>query len=52
MQFLQICRLHIYNVNLLFHHIQKLLYWTEILTADHLSLVNSLACSRNQFEMI
>ncbi len=29
-QFLQICRLHIHDVNLPFHHIPKVLYWIEI----------------------
>ncbi len=29
-QFLQICRLHIHDVNLSFHHIPKVLYWIEI----------------------
>jgi len=29
-QLLQMCRLHIHDVNLLFHHIPKLLYWIEI----------------------
>ncbi len=29
-QWLQICRLHIHDVNLLFHHIPKVLYWIEI----------------------
>jgi len=52
-QLLQICRLHIHNVNLPFHHISKVLYWTEIWWLwSHLSTVNSLSCSRNQFEMI
>ncbi len=30
-QLLQICRLHIQDVNLPFHHIPKVLYWIEIL---------------------
>ncbi len=30
MQLLQICRLHIHDVNLPFHHIPKVLYWIEI----------------------
>ncbi len=29
-QLLQICRLHIHDVNLPFHHIPKVLYWIEI----------------------
>ncbi len=29
-QLLQICRLHIHDVNLSFHHIPKVLYWIEI----------------------
>ncbi len=29
-QLLQICRLHIHDVNLPFHHIPKMLYWIEI----------------------
>ncbi len=29
-QLLQVCRLHIHDVNLPFHHIPKLLYWIEI----------------------
>ncbi len=29
-QLLQICRLHIHDVNLSFHHIPKMLYWIEI----------------------
>ncbi len=29
-QFLQICRLHIHDVNLSFHHIPNVLYWIEI----------------------
>ena len=29
-QLLQICRLHIYDANLPFHHISKVLYWIEI----------------------
>ncbi len=29
-QLLQICRLHIHDVNLPFHHITKMLYWIEI----------------------
>ncbi len=29
-QLLQICRLHIHDVNLPFHHILKVLYWIEI----------------------
>ncbi len=29
-QFLQICRLHIHDVNLPFHHIPKMLYWIDI----------------------
>ncbi len=52
-QLLQICRLHIYDVNLPFHHIPKLLYWLR--SGDcggYLSKVNSLSCSRNQSEMI
>ncbi len=31
-QFLQICRLHIHDANLPFHHIPKMLYWIEICT--------------------
>ncbi len=52
-QLLQICRLHIHDVNLPFHHIPKVLYWLR--SGDcggHLSKVNSLSCSRNQSEMI
>ncbi len=30
MQLLQICRLHIHDVNLSFHHIPRVLYWFEI----------------------
>ncbi len=30
MQLLQICRLHIHDANLPFHHIPKVLYWIEI----------------------
>ncbi len=30
MQLLQICRLHIHDVNLPFHHIPNVLYWIEI----------------------
>ncbi len=30
MQLLQICRLHIHDVNLSFHHIPRVLYWIEI----------------------
>lgn len=30
MQLLQICRLHIYDANLPFHHTPKVLYWIEI----------------------
>lgn len=47
---LQICRLHIQDVNA--HRIPKVLYWTR--PGDcrgHLSTVNSLSNSRNQFEM-
>ncbi len=29
-QLLQICRLHIHDANLPFHHIPKVLYWIEI----------------------
>ncbi len=52
-QLLQICRLHIHDVNLSFHHIPNVLYWLR--SGDcggHLSKVNSLSCSRNQSEMI
>ncbi len=49
-QLLQICRLHIHDVNLSFHHIPKVLYCTEIWWLW--SKVNSLSCSRNQSEMI
>ncbi len=52
-QLLQICRLHIHDDNLSFHHIPKVLYWIEIWwCGGHLSKVNSLSCSRNQSEMI
>lgn len=51
-QLLQISLLHIQDGNL-FHHIVKLLYWTE--TADcrgHLSAVNLSLCARNHFEIM
>ncbi len=52
-QLLQICRLHIHDENLSFHHIPKVLYWIEIWWLWRtLSKVNSLSCSRNQSEMI
>ncbi len=52
-QLLQICRLHIHDANLPFHHIPKELYWWR--SGDcggYLSKVNSLSCSRNKSEMI
>ncbi len=52
-QLLQICRLHIHDVNLSFHHIPKCSIGLR--SGDcggHLSKVNSLSCSRNQSEMI
>ena len=54
MQLLQICCLHIHDVNLPFHHIPQrcsigLRFWD---CGGHWSTVNSLSCSRNQFEMI
>ncbi len=52
-QLLQICRLHIHDVNLPFHHIPRCSI--ELRSGDcggHLSKVNSLSCSRNQSEMI
>ncbi len=53
-QLLQICRLHIHNANLPFHHIPNVLY-IGLRPGDcggHLSKVNTLSCSRNQSEMI
>ncbi len=52
-QLLQICRLHIHDATLPFHHIPKVLIGLR--SGDcggHLSKVNSLSCSRNQSEMI
>ncbi len=52
-QLLQICRQHIYDANLPFHHIPKcsiVLRYSDC--GGHLSKVNSLSCSRNQSEMI
>jgi len=44
MQLQQIWQLHI-HANLPFHHIPD---W-DLVTRGHLSIVNSLSCSRNQF---
>ncbi len=52
-QLLQICRLHIHDANLPFHHIPRCSIGLR--SGDcggHLSKVNSLSCSRNQSEMI
>lgn len=38
--------------NLLFHHIPKLLYWTDLVTEGPWRTVDSPSWSRNQFEII
>lgn len=51
---MQICQMLLHDVNLPFHHVPKVLYWIGLRSSDcgyHWSTVNSLACSRNQFEL-